>query len=69
MALKLFDFQETFMVVNFFMKLTQFEKIGPIGKIFIALENLKIQIQFRDWKSLKFFSRHLDVRIGRWQFT
>ena len=47
MALKLFEFEEQFMMDTFLLKLTQFEKTGSIGKIFISLENLIINFHFR----------------------
>ena len=48
MAWKLFEFQEQFMIHTYFVKLTQFEKTGSIGQVFIPLRNLKIEIQFRN---------------------
>ena len=41
--LKLFEFLEQFVIDTFSMKLTQFEKTETKGKIFISLENLKVQ--------------------------
>ena len=39
MALNLFEFVEQFMIDNFLLKLTQFEKTRSIEKTLILLEN------------------------------
>ena len=48
MSFKLFEFVEQFILDTFMLKLTQFEKIGSIGKTFIWLENLIINFCFRN---------------------
>ena len=47
MPLKQFEFLEQFMIGQFLIKLTQFEKTGSKNKIFISLGNLKIKFHFR----------------------
>ena len=37
MALKLFEYQEQFLIDTFLIKLTKLEKTGSFGKIFISL--------------------------------
>ena len=37
MGLKLFEFQDQYMIDNFMLKLTQFEKTWLTGEIFISL--------------------------------
>ena len=39
MAFKLFEFQEQFIIDTFFIKSTQLQKTGSIGKFFIQLRN------------------------------
>ena len=46
MALKLFEFVKKFMMDTFLLKLTQIEKTGSVGKIFISLGNLIINSIF-----------------------
>ena len=48
MALKLFEFQEQFMIGAFLIKVTQFEIARSISMFFISLGNLKITIHFRN---------------------
>ena len=36
------------MIANFLMKLTQFDKAGSKGKIFISLENVIIKFYFQN---------------------
>ena len=48
MALKLFEFVEEFMRDTFLFKLTQYKKIGSIGKMFISLGNLRNNFHFRN---------------------
>ena len=48
MALKLFEFQEPFMIEYFLIKLTQFEKTESIGEIFISLGNQTTDFLFRN---------------------
>ena len=55
MTLKLFEIVEQFIMDNFLLKLTQFEKIGPIVITFISMENLIINFHFQNYKSIKFF--------------
>ena len=55
MPLKLFEFLDQFMIGTFLIKLTQFEKTGSIGKLFISLENLKIKFHFQNSISITFF--------------
>ena len=64
MALKLFEFVEKFTKEMFLLKLTQLEKTGSIGKIFISLGNLikkfaKLEVDhaFRDTYNLPFNCR------------
>ena len=46
MALKLYEFQEQFLMGIFLMKLTQFEKTRTLGSVFVLLENLEIKFHF-----------------------
>ena len=46
MALKFFEIVEQFMMDTFLLKLTQFEKIGSIGKTFISLGYLISNFHF-----------------------
>ena len=55
MALELFKFAEKIRMDNFSLKVTQFEKTGSIGKTFISLGNLIINLHFRNQKSITFF--------------
>ena len=48
MALKLFEFVDQFIMDNFLLKLTQFEKTGSKGKIFISLGNLIINFHLQN---------------------
>ena len=41
-SLKSFEFQKQFMIDTFMIKLGQFDRTGPIDKLFILLVNLKI---------------------------
>ena len=54
MVIKLFDFQEKFMIDTFLIKLTQFEKTKSIGTIFIPLGSPEIEIRSK-LKSITFF--------------
>ena len=47
MALKLFEILEQFMMGNFLLKLTQFEKTGSIQKTFFSLGNLITNFHFQ----------------------
>ena len=58
MALQLFEFVKQFMMY-FLLKLTQFEKTGSIGKIFISLVNLISNFHYRNEKSITFFDLYL----------
>ena len=42
------------MIITVLMKLTQFEKTGSMGKIFIPLGNLIIKFNFQNWKPITF---------------
>ena len=46
MTLKLFEFEEQFIKDILLLKLTQFDKIGSIGRIFISLGYLIINFRF-----------------------
>ena len=46
--LHFFEFVEQFMMDIFMLKLTQFEKTGSIGKTFISLGNLIINVHIRN---------------------
>ena len=49
MPLQLFEFLEQLACDwRFLIKLTQFEKTGSIGKVFISLGNLKSKFHFRN---------------------
>ena len=50
-ALRLFEFQEQYVVGSFLIKITQFEKIGLLGKVLIPLRKSKNYIPF----SITFF--------------
>ena len=53
MSLWLFEFQEN---ITFLMKkLTQFEKTGLLGTVFIPLGNVKIKFHFRNYQLITFF--------------
>ena len=41
-----FEFLEHFMIDTFLIKISQFEKTGPVRKIFFPLENSIIKFQF-----------------------
>ena len=56
MPLKLFEFLEQFIIDTLLIKITQFEKIGSIGKIFISRGNSIIKFHFRKKKSITPFS-------------
>ena len=59
MALQLLEFVKQFMMYFFLLKLTQFEKTGSIGKIFISLVNLIINFHYPNEKSITFFDLYL----------
>ena len=48
MILTLFESQEQVMIRPFLIKLTEFEKTGLLGKIFIPLQNLKTKFHLRN---------------------
>ena len=54
MTLKLFQFEEQFMI-DFFVKFTQIEKTGSTRKTFFSLGNLIINFHFQNQKSITFF--------------
>ena len=43
------------MLDTFWIKLTQLEKTGSIGRFFISLINPPIKFRFRNYKSITFF--------------
>ena len=55
MALKLFEFEEQFMMDTFLLKLTQLEKTESLRITFISLGNLIINFHFRNKKSITFW--------------
>ena len=56
MPFKLFEFLDIFMIGAFLITLTQLEKSGSIGKIFILLEILKLNSTFETRNRSRFFA-------------
>ena len=48
LTLKLFEFQQEFMIGTFWMKLILFEKIVSKSNFFISLENLETKFHFQN---------------------
>ena len=57
------------MIGAFLITLTQLEKTGPTGRVFIPLEILKLNSTFETRNRSRFFSRHYHVRLWRVLFT
>ena len=68
MPFKLFECLEQFMTRAFLITLTQLEKTGSTGKVFIPLEIIKLNSTFQTRNSLRIFAPFLRC-IWRVQFT
>ena len=64
MPFKLFQFLEQLMIGAFLITLTQLEKTGSIGKVFIPLEIYILNSIF-EIRNRSNFLRHFHVRIWR----
>ena len=68
MASELFELLEQLMIDTFSIKLTQFEKIGSIGKNFISVGTSIIKFYFRNKNSITFFGTFtlslFDIGVG-----
>ena len=56
MSLKLFEILEKSLIVTVLIQLTQFEKTGSIGSVFIPMRTPSTKIHFQNKKSIRFFA-------------